>query len=178
MHFLQCSSQLLKAVAKLTAISDLTTPSQAFLMLSWSRLQPASPHFDFLNKKKSADTRLDEYGGCLSRRRPWASHQLETTPSMSRGAFIIVEKPQLGHHLLPFQPQILYSMGSRKRPGVNPPVIGYGGGHRGDDIHHATVLLRLRWHAPCLLNNSVSLQRTQAPVPMGSLAASTVFLFL
>jgi hypothetical protein len=46
-HFLQHSSKLLKAVAKATAISDLATSSQAFLMSSWSRLRPASPHFGF-----------------------------------------------------------------------------------------------------------------------------------
>ncbi len=31
-----------------------------------------------------------------------------------------------------------------------------------------TVSLRIKWRAPCLLNNSVSLQRTQALVPVGS----------
>jgi hypothetical protein len=46
-HFLQRSSQLLKAAAKAMAISDLVTPSQAFLMSSWSRLRPASLHFGF-----------------------------------------------------------------------------------------------------------------------------------
>jgi hypothetical protein len=50
-----------------------------------------------------------------------------------QGRVIQVEKPLLGHHLLPLQLQILYSMGSRKRPGVNPPGIGYGGGCRGDE---------------------------------------------
>jgi hypothetical protein len=54
---------------------------------------------------------------------------------------IPVEKPLLGHHLRPFQLQILYSMDSRKRPGVNPPVISYGGGHRGDDNRHANGFL-------------------------------------
>ncbi len=54
---------------------------------------------------------------------------------------IPVEKPLLGHHLRPFQLQILYSMGSRKRPGVNLPVIGYGGGHRGDENRRATGFL-------------------------------------
>jgi hypothetical protein len=46
-HFLQHSSQLLKAAAKLMAISDLATPYQALLMLSWYRLRTASPHFVF-----------------------------------------------------------------------------------------------------------------------------------
>jgi hypothetical protein len=94
-----------------------------------------------------------------------------------QGRVISVEKQLLGHHLWPFQPQILYSMGSRKRPGVNPPVISYSGGHRGDDIRHANSFLdlRLRWHAPRLLNNSVSLQRIHAPVPMSSFHC---FLFL
>jgi hypothetical protein len=44
---LQRFSQLLKAAAKATAISDLVTPSQAFLMLSRSRLRPASLYFGF-----------------------------------------------------------------------------------------------------------------------------------
>jgi hypothetical protein len=47
MHFLQRSSQLLKAAAKLVAICDVATPSQAFLILPLSRLRPASPHFGF-----------------------------------------------------------------------------------------------------------------------------------
>jgi hypothetical protein len=46
-YFLQHSSKLLKAAAKVTAISDLATPSQAFLISFWSRLWPASPHFGF-----------------------------------------------------------------------------------------------------------------------------------
>jgi hypothetical protein len=50
-----------------------------------------------------------------------------------QGRIIQVEKPLLGHHLWSLQLQILYSVGSRKRPGVNPPGIGYGGGHRGDE---------------------------------------------
>ncbi len=54
---------------------------------------------------------------------------------------IPVEKPLLGHHLRPFQLQILYSMGSRKRPGVNPLVISYGGGHRGDENCRANGFL-------------------------------------
>jgi hypothetical protein len=60
MHFLQRSSQLLKVAAKLTAMRDLATPSQAFLKLSWSRLWPASPSLTLLNKKKSGSTKLGE----------------------------------------------------------------------------------------------------------------------
>ncbi len=85
-----------------------------------------------------------------------------------QGHVIPVEKPLLGLHLRPFQLQILYSMGSMKRPGVNPLVIGYSGGHRGDDIRHANGFLEVEMAPLCLLNNSVSLQRTQAPVPVGS----------
>jgi hypothetical protein len=85
---------------------------------------------------------------------------------------IPIEKPLLGHHLRPFQLQTLYSMGSRKRPGVNPPIIGYGGGHRGDENRSANGFLEEEMARPmarpCLLNNSVSLQRTQALVPVGS----------
>jgi hypothetical protein len=51
MNFLQRFSQLLKAAAKSTAISGLATPSQTFLMLSWSRLWPASRHFFFFIRK-------------------------------------------------------------------------------------------------------------------------------
>ncbi len=64
------------------------------------------------------------------------------------GRIIPVEKPLLGHHLRPFQLQILYSMGSRKRPGVNLLVIGYGGGHRGDDIHRADSFLEVEMAHP------------------------------
>jgi hypothetical protein len=34
-----------------------------------------------------------------------------------------------------------HSMGSSKRPGVNLPVIGYGGSHRGDEIRRANGFL-------------------------------------
>jgi hypothetical protein len=90
-----------------------------------------------------------------------------------QGRVIPVEKPLLGHHLRPFQLQILYSMGSMKRPGVNPLVIDYSGGHRGDDIRCANGFLEVELAPPCMLNNSVSVQRTQAPVLW---AAFTVFL--
>jgi hypothetical protein len=59
-------------------------------------------------------------------------------------------------------------MGSMKRPGVNLLVIGYSDDHRGDDICRANGFLDVEMAPPCLLNNSVSLQRTQAPVPVGS----------
>jgi hypothetical protein len=88
--------------------------------------------------------------------------------AMSRGLLSQWKKPLLGHDLRPFQLQILYSMGSMNRPGVNPLVIGYSGGHIGDDICCANSYLEVEMVPPCLLNNSVSLQRTQALVPMGS----------
>ncbi len=65
-----------------------------------------------------------------------------------QGRIIPVEKPLLGYHLQPFQPQILYSMGSMKRPGVNPPVIGYGGSYRGDDIRCANGFLEVEIERP------------------------------
>jgi hypothetical protein len=65
-----------------------------------------------------------------------------------QGRVIPVEKPLLGHHLRPFQPQILYSMGSRKRPGVNPLVIGYGSCNRGDDIRRAIGFLEVEMAHP------------------------------
>jgi hypothetical protein len=65
-----------------------------------------------------------------------------------QGRIIPVEKPLLWHHLQPFQPQILYSMGSRKRPGVNLPDISYGGGNRGDDIRRANGFLEVEMARP------------------------------
>jgi hypothetical protein len=63
-------------------------------------------------------------------------------------------------------------MGSSKRRGVNLPVIGYGGSHRGDEIRHANGFLGVKmalivsvFSGPCLLNNFVYLQRTQALAP-------------
>jgi hypothetical protein len=47
-RFLQRATKLLKAAVKVTAIRGLATPSQAFLMLSWSRLWHSNPHFGFL----------------------------------------------------------------------------------------------------------------------------------
>ncbi len=81
---------------------------------------------------------------------------------------ILVEKPLLGHHLRPFQLQILYSMGSRKRPGVNPHSLATAAATEAMRIAVRTVSWRIRWRAPCLLKNSVSLQKTQALVPVGS----------
>jgi hypothetical protein len=73
---------------------------------------------------------------------------------------IPVEKPQLGHHLRPFQLQILYSMHSRKRPGVNPRSSATAAATEAMKSAVRTVSLRMRlraqWRAPCLLNNSVS----------------------
>jgi hypothetical protein len=46
-RYLQRATKLLKAAAKAMAIRGLATPSQAFLMLSWSRLWHSSPHFGF-----------------------------------------------------------------------------------------------------------------------------------
>ncbi len=84
-HFLQRSRELLKAAAKSTAERLLVTPSQAFLMVSWSRFWPPSPSLTFLNKKKSAGARSGEYGGCSSRWALWASNQSETTAAVSTG---------------------------------------------------------------------------------------------
>jgi hypothetical protein len=63
-------------------------------------------------------------------------------------SIIPVEKPVLGHHLWPLQLHILYSMGSRRRPGVNPPIIGYGGGHRGDENRRANGFLGVEMAQP------------------------------
>ncbi len=39
-------------------------------------------------------------------------------------------------------------MGSMKRPGVNLPVIGYGGGYRGDAIRRANGFLEVEIARP------------------------------
>ncbi len=65
-----------------------------------------------------------------------------------QGRVIPMEKPLLGHHLRPFQPQILYSMGGRKRPSVNPLVISYSGGHRGGDIRLVNGFLEVEMARP------------------------------
>ncbi len=65
-----------------------------------------------------------------------------------QGPIIQVGKPLLGHHLRHLQLQILYSMGSRMRPGVNLPGIGYGGGHRGDENRHANGFLGVKMARP------------------------------
>jgi hypothetical protein len=39
-------------------------------------------------------------------------------------------------------------MGSMKRPAVNPLVIGYSGGHRGDDIRCANGFLEVEMARP------------------------------
>jgi hypothetical protein len=55
-------------------------------------------------------------------------------------------------------------MGSRKGPGVNPPVISYGSGLRGNEIRRANSFLQVQmalivgvFSGPYLLNNSVYL---------------------
>jgi hypothetical protein len=105
MHFLQRSSQLLKAAVKSTAERLLVTPSQVFLIVSWSRLRPSSPSLTFLNKKKSAGARSGEYGGYSNRWSLWASNQTETKGGGVQGRVVPVEKPLLGQQLRPFQPQ-------------------------------------------------------------------------
>jgi hypothetical protein len=65
-----------------------------------------------------------------------------------QGRIIQVEKPLLEHHLRLLQLQILYSMGSRKRPGVNPPGIGCSGGHRGNENRRANGFLGVEMFRP------------------------------
>ncbi len=83
-HFLQRSSQLLKAAAKSMAETLLVTPSQALLMVSWSRLWPPSPSLTFI-KKKFYGSRSGKYGGCSSCWTHWASNQSETTAAVCTG---------------------------------------------------------------------------------------------
>jgi hypothetical protein len=52
--------------------------------------------------------------------------------------------------LQPFQLQILYSMGSMKRPAVYLLVICYSGGHRGNDICRANGFLEVEMARPLL----------------------------
>jgi hypothetical protein len=61
---------------------------------------------------------------------------------------IPVKKPLLGHHLRPFQLQILYSMGSRTRPGLNPHSSATAAATEAMRIAVRTVSLRRRWRAP------------------------------
>jgi hypothetical protein len=92
--------------------------------------------------------------------------------SNEQGRVIPVEKPLLRHHLRPFQLQILYSIGSIKRPGVNLLVIGYSGGQRVDDIRCANSFLEVEM-APlaCLIIMYLCKElKLQSPW-----AASTVF---
>jgi hypothetical protein len=126
-----------------------------------------APILAFLNKKKSAGTRLGEYGRCMSRRRLWASHQLETTASMSRG-----ELSQSENHCWDISSLFSCKFYTPWAAGRDLLSIrrSLATAATTEEMILAVrmVFLRLRWHAPCLLNNSVSLQRTQVPVPMGS----------
>jgi hypothetical protein len=82
---------------------------------------------------------------------------------------IPVKKPLLGHHLRPFQLQILYSMGSRMRPGVNPRSSATAAATEAMKIAVHTVSLRRRWHAQwrapwrIIAKNSSSGPRRQLP---------------
>jgi hypothetical protein len=60
---------------------------------------------------------------------------------------IPVKKSLLGHHLWPFQLQILYSMHSRKRPGANPRSSATAVATEVMKIAVRTVSLRMRWRA-------------------------------
>ncbi len=166
---MQRSTKLLKEAAKATAISDLATPSQAFLMLSWSRLWHSSPHFGFLKLEIVCWRHVRRIGRVL---KPLDAMGVEPTGDHSGGVhtrIIPVEKPLLGHHLRPFQLQILYSMGSRKRPGVNPRSSATAAAIEAMKIAERTVFLRRRWRAqwraPCLLNNSVSSSGPRRQLP-------------
>ncbi len=81
---------------------------------------------------------------------------------------IPVKKPLLGHHLRPFQLQILYSMRSRKRPGVNPCSSATAAASEAMKSAVRTVSLRRRWRAQWRAPLGVLLQRTQALVPVGT----------
>jgi hypothetical protein len=76
-----------------------------------------------------------------------------------------VEKPLLGHHLRPFQLQILYSVRSRKRPGVNPRSSATAAATEAMKIAVRTVSLRRRWRAQwrIIAKNSSSGPRRQLP---------------
>jgi hypothetical protein len=56
-HFLQCSIQHLKAVAKSATFTVLVAPSHSFLKVSLVRVRPASSLFTFGKRKKSAGAR-------------------------------------------------------------------------------------------------------------------------
>jgi hypothetical protein len=83
---------------------------------------------------------------------------------------IPVEKPLLGHHLWPFQLQILYSMGSRTRPGLNPRSSATAAATEAMRIAKRTISLRRRWRAQwrtpwrIIVKNSSSGPRRQLPL--------------
>jgi hypothetical protein len=60
---------------------------------------------------------------------------------------IPVEKALLGHHLRHIQLQILYSMRSRKRPGVNPRSSAMAAATEAMKSAVRTFFLRRRWRA-------------------------------
>ncbi len=82
---------------------------------------------------------------------------------------IPVKKTLLEHHLRPFQLQILYSMRSRKRPGVNPRSSATAAATEAMKIAECTVSLRMRcraqWRAPwrIIAKNSSFGPRRQLP---------------
>ncbi len=82
---------------------------------------------------------------------------------------IPVEKPLLGHHLRPFQLQILYSMRSTNRPGVNTRSSATAAATETMKSAMRTVSLRMRWHAQwrapwrIVAKNSSSGPRRQLP---------------
>ncbi len=60
---------------------------------------------------------------------------------------IPVEKPLMGHHLRPFQLQILYSMCSRNRPGVNTRSMATAAATEAMKSAVRTFFFRRRWRA-------------------------------
>ncbi len=94
-----------------------------------------------------------------------------------RTRVIPVEKPLLGHHLRPFQLQILYSMRSRNRPGVNPRSSATAAATEAMKSAVRTVSLRRRWCAQWRAPLGAFLQKTQALVPVGSFHGFFLFLY-
>ncbi len=78
---------------------------------------------------------------------------------------ILVEKPLMGHHLQPFQLQILYSMRSTNRPGVNTRSSATAAATEAMKSAVRTFFLR-RWRAPwrTIAKNSSSGPPRQLPL--------------
>jgi hypothetical protein len=69
-----------------------------------------------------------------------------------QGRVFQVDKPLLGHHLRPLQLQILYSMGSRKRPGQRMTFSGFVYWSTADFLAKTDLTLSLTAFFVCIIS--------------------------